>query len=478
MALKTVDEYLQSLRKMKPRVYVLGQQIENPVDHPMIRPSINAVAETYHLAEEPECRELIVTTSPYTGKEINRFTHISRSPDDLVKRVKINRLLGQRTGTCFMRCTGLDGFNAIAATTYDLDQKFGTEYNKRAEKYIAYVQENDLTANIGMTDVKGDRSLRPIEQADPDLYLHLVEERKDGIIVRGAKAHQTGSLNAHEIVVAPCTTLRKGEEKYAVAFAMPSDSPGIIHIYGRGTFDTRDLEGIDMGNVRCGKYATLVIFNDVLVPWERVFMCGETEFSGTLVSRFAAYHRQSHGGCKAGVADVLTGAAQTIAEYNGVANVSHVREKITDMIHMGETMYACCLAASYEGVKTASGVYAVNNLLANTSKLHEGRVLHEMCRLLQDIAGGLVATMPSEKDFANPEIGGFIKKYLKGVASVPVEDRRRMFRLIEKLTLESRDLISDVHGGGPPAAHRLVILRETDLKARSQMAKRLAGIES
>ncbi len=477
MPLKTTEQYLESLQKMKPKAFVLGEQIENPVGHPMIRPSINAVAETYRLAEEPQYLDLISTISPYTGREINRFTHISRSPDDLVKRVKINRLLGQRTGTCFMRCTGLDGLNALAATTYDIDQKLGTEYSKRAEKYFAYMQENDLTANIGMTDVKGDRSLRPIEQADPDYYLHVVEEQKNGIIIRGAKAHQTGSLNAHEIIVAPSTTLRKGEEKYAVCFALPSDTPGIVHVYGRGTFDTRDLEGIDLGNIRCGKYATLVIFNDVFVPWERVFMYGETEFTGPLVSRFAAYHRQSHGGCKSGVGDVLIGAAQTIAEYNGVATVSHVREKITDMIHMSETMYACCLAASYEGVKTPSGVYAVNNLFANTSKLHEGRVLHEMCRLLQDIAGGLIATMPSEKDFEHPEIGGFLKKYLRGVASVPVEYRRRMFRLIEKLTLESRDLISDVHGGGPPAAHRLVILRETDLKEKARLAKILAGIE-
>jgi 4-hydroxybutyryl-CoA dehydratase/vinylacetyl-CoA-Delta-isomerase len=477
MPLKTVEQYLDSLRKMKPRAFVLGEEITNPVDHPMIRPSINAVAETYRLAAEPQYRNLAVTISPYTKKEINRFTHISRSPDDLVKRVKINRILGQRTGTCFMRCTGMDGLNAIAATTYDMDKKMGTQYAQRAEKYFAYMQDNDFTANIGMTDVKGDRSLRPLEQNDPDLYLHVVEERKDGIVVRGAKGHQTGSLNAHEIIVAPSTTLRKGEEKYAVCFAVPSDTPGIIHVYGRGTFDTRDMEGIDMGNVRCGKYATLVIFNDVFVPWERVFMCGETDFSGMLVSRFAAYHRQSHGGCKSGVGDVLVGAAQTIAEYNGVSTVSHVREKITDMIHMSETMYACCIAASYEGVPTASGVYTVNNLLANTSKLHEGRVLHEMCRLLQDIAGGLVATMPSEKDFKHPEIGEFLKKYLRGVANVPVEYRRRMFRLIEKLTLESRDLISDVHGGGPPAAHRLVIMRETDLKEKSRLARTLAGIE-
>jgi 4-hydroxybutyryl-CoA dehydratase/vinylacetyl-CoA-Delta-isomerase len=232
-----------------------------------------------------------------------------------------------------------------------------------------------------------------------------------------------------------------------------------------------------MGNVKCGKFTTLILFNDVFVPWDRVFMCGEHDFAGPLVRTFAAYHRHSHGGCKSGWADVAIGAASAIAEYNGIAQASHINEKLTDMIHMAETMYGCAIASSVEGRASPSGIYTVDSLLANTSKLHEGRVCYEICRLLLDIAGGLVGTMPSEKDFQNPEIGGLLSKYLKGAASIPTEHRVRLFRLIEKLTFESRDLVSDVHGGGSPQAHRMTILRDTDLRQKRRLARVLAGIE-
>jgi 4-hydroxybutyryl-CoA dehydratase/vinylacetyl-CoA-Delta-isomerase len=375
-----------------------------------------------------------------------------------------------------MRCTGLDALNATAITTYNIDRKYGTEYNKRFMTYLKYLQDNDLVCYTGVTDVKGDRSLRPAEQPDPDMYLRVVEERKDGIVVRGAKGHQSGSLNAHEVLVAPGREMREADRDYAISFALPNDTPGIIHVYGRGTLDTRELECIDLGNVKYSKYAPLVIYDDVFVPWERVFMYKEHDFAGPMVRDFAAYHRQSHGGCKSGVGDVLIGAAATIAEYNGTANASHVREKITEMIHMSETMYGLCLASSTEAKRTPSGVYFIDSVLANTSKLHEGRVLHEMNRLLQDIAGGLVATLPSEKDYRNPEIGKFLEKYLKGIAGVPTEHRMRMFRLIEKLTFESRDIISHVHGGGSPEAHRMTLLRETNLEEKKRLAKDLAGI--
>jgi 4-hydroxybutyryl-CoA dehydratase/vinylacetyl-CoA-Delta-isomerase len=240
--------------------------------------------------------------------------------------------------------------------------------------------------------------------------------------------------------------------------------------------DGRDFEGIDLGNIKYSKYTTLVVYDDVFVPWDRVFMYKEHEFAGPLVRDFAAFHRHSHGACKSGVGDVLIGAAVAIAEYNGIANVSHVREKITDMIHMSESMYGLCLASSTEAKKTPSGVYFIDSVLANISKLHEGVVLHEMNRLLQDIAGGLIATMPSEQECQNPEVSKFIDKYLKGVAGVPTEHRMKMFRLIEKLTFESRDVISHVHGGGSPQAHRLTLLRETDLEEKKRLAKDLAGI--
>ncbi len=237
------------------------------------------------------------------------------------------------------------------------------------------------------------------------------------------------------------------------------------------------MEGVDCGNVRYSKYCPTVIYNDVLVPWERVFMCGEIEFSGELVNRFSAFHRQSHGGCKAGKIDVMTGAALTMMDYNGTSKVSHLREKITDMIHKAETLYGCSLAASYEGKKEPSGTYFINSVLANASKIHEGKEMAESIRLLIDITGGYVADLPSDRDFQNPEISGLLKKYLQGAAGYPVEHRLKMLRLVEKLAMESADFISDIHGGGSPQAHRLTIMRESDLERRKKLAKRLAGIE-
>jgi len=477
MAVKTYDEYIASLRKLKPTAYMFGQKLENVVDNPRIRGGINATGATYEMANSEKHRDLLTTISPLTGERINRFTLPPQSIEDLVARVKINRLLGNSVGTCHQRCTGLDCMCALSIVTYDIDKKFGTQYYNRFVEFLKHMQKNDFTANASVTDVKGDRNLAPHEQVDKDMYLRVVEKQKDGIIVRGAKVHQTGSLSAHELIVLPTRAMAAGDEDYAVAFAVPSDTKGVIHVVGRNTMDTREIEGVDCGNVRFSKYCPTVIYDDVFVPWERVFMCGELEFSGEMVNRFSAFHRQSHGGCKSGKIDVMTGAALSMMDYNGSAKVTHLREKITDMIHKAETLYGCSLAASYEGKKEPSGTYFINSVFANASKIHEGKDMAECIRLLIDISGGYVADLPSDRDFENPEIGGLLKKYMKGAAGVPVENRVKMLRLAEKLAMESADTISDLHGGGSPQAHRLTIMRDSDLNKRKAMAKRLAGIE-
>jgi 4-hydroxybutyryl-CoA dehydratase/vinylacetyl-CoA-Delta-isomerase len=269
----------------------------------------------------------------------------------------------------------------------------------------------------------------------------------------------------------------KGDEDYALAFAIPSDTKNLIHVVGRNSMDTREIEGVDCGNIRYSKYCPTLIFDEVLVPWERVFMFREAEFAAEMVSRFSAFHRQSHGGCKAGKIDAMTGAALLMMDYSGTAKVSHHKEKIIDMIHMAETLYGCSLAASYEGKKEPSGTFFIDPILANASKIHEGKEMAEAVRLMVDIAGGFVADLPSDKDFDNPEIGELLKKYLKGATGVPVEKRIKMLRLVEKMAMESADTISDIHGGGSPAAHRLTIYRESDINYKKNCAKRLAGIE-
>jgi 4-hydroxybutyryl-CoA dehydratase/vinylacetyl-CoA-Delta-isomerase len=477
MAVKTFEQYVASLRKLRPTVYMFGEKIENVVDHPRIRAGINATGATYELAQNEKYKNLVTTLSPLTGELVNRFTLPPQSIEDLVMRVKVNRILGGYVGTCHQRCTGLDCLSTLSIVTYDIDKKYGTQYNTRFVEFLKYMQKNDLTANAGVTDVKGDRNFGPHEQPDKDMYLRVVDQTKEGIIVRGAKAHQTGSISCHEVIVLPTRALGKGDEDYALAFAIPSDTKNLIHVVGRTSMDTREIEGVDCGNIRYSKYCPTLIFDEVLVPWDRVFMFREVEFAGEMVSRFSAFHRQSHGGCKSGKIDAMTGAALMMMEYNGTAKVSHHKEKVINMIHMAETLYGCSLAASYEGKKEPSGTYFIDPVLANASKIHEGKEMAEATRLMIDVVGGFVADLPSDRDFKNPEIGELLKKYLKGATGVPVEKRVKMLRLVEKMAMESADTISDIHGGGSPAAHRLTIFRESDIGYKKNCAKRLACIE-
>lgn len=480
--MKTAQEYIDSLRKMNFELYMFGERVSNHVDNPIIRPTINCVAATYELAEKPEFEPIMTATSHLTGKKINRFCHIHRSTEDLVSKSKMGRMLGAYTGSCFQRCVGMDTLNALSMVTYDIDQKNGTEYNKRFLKYLKYVQDEDLVCDGAMTDAKGDRSLRPADLADPDQYLHVVKEKPDGIVVRGAKLHQTGAVNSHEIICMPTRAMREEDQDYAVSFALPSDTKGIIYIYGRQSCDTRKMEGgnIDVGNILYGGQECMVVFDDVFVPWERVFMYKEYEFASDLVEKFASYHRQSYA-CKSGIGNVLVGACQLLAEYQGIAKASHIRDRIAQMIQLNETMMCCSLACAYEGHKEPSGTYYVNTLLANVSKLNVTKFPYEIGKLAQEIAGGSLVTMPSEKDLRDPKIGKYVAKYLKGVDGIEVENRIRILRLIENITLGTGAvgyLTESMHGAGSPMAQQIMIGRRSNVDRMKQAAKRLCGIES
>lgn len=477
MGLMTKDEYIESLRQLSPVVYMFGERVNNVVDNPRLRAGIEATGATYEVAEMPEYKDLAVTQSPLIDEPVNRFTLPPASIDDLVHRVKLNRTVANHVGTCHQRCTGLDCLSALSIVTYDIDQKYNTHYYENFIEFVKYMQKNDYVGNAGVTDVKGDRSKGPSNQADDEMYLKIVERRSDGVVVRGAKVHQTGSLSAHEIIVLPTRAMKEEDKDYAIAFAIPSDTKGLIHVVGRSSLDTRELDGADCGNIRYSKNCPTLIFDNVFIPNDRIFMCGETEFAVDMVIRFSSFHRQSHGGCKSGKIDCMIGAALTLMDYNGTSRVGHHKQKVIDMIYRAETLYGCCLASSYEGKKEASGAYFIDTILSNASKIHEGKELSECIRLMIDIVGGWVADMPSDKDFDHPEIGDLLKKYFQGVEGVPVEDRIKMFRLVEKMAMESADTISDIHGGGSPEAHRVTILRESDLESKKQAAKRLAGIE-
>jgi len=481
MALKTPEEFIQSIADLDLEIYLFGEKVDDYVNHPVIRPSLNCIAMTYELARQPEYEDLMLATSHLTGTKVNRFTHIHQSTEDLVKKVKMQRLLGQKTGSCFQRCVGMDAINALWSVTHDTDQAKGTDYHERFKKYVLFLQENDLVADGAMTDPKGDRSKSPSQQADPDMYLHVVEKRDDGIVVRGAKAHQTGSCNSHEIMVMPTIAMRPGDEDYAVSFSTPSNAKGISYIYGRQSCDTRKLEGndLDVGNAQFGGQEALMVFDDVFVPWDRVYLCGEIEFSGALVERFAGFHRQSYGGCKVGVGDVLIGAAATAADMNGVAKASHIKDKLIEMTHLNETLFSCGLACSYEGVRMPAGNYQIDMLLANVCKQNVTRFPYEIARLAEDIAGGLMVTMPSAQDLADEKIGPIVEKFLVGQCDTPVIDRMRILRLVENLTLGAAAVsyrTESMHGAGSPQAQRIMIARQSNIDHKKDLAKALAGV--
>jgi len=491
MALMTGAQYIESLRKLNTKVYMFGEEVKNWVDHPIIRPSINCLAMTYELAQDPQYADLMTATSNLTGKTVNRFSHLHQSTDDLRKKVKMQRLLGQKTASCFQRCVGMDAFNAIYSTTFETDKKYGTNYHERFKKYLEFVQENDLTVDGAMTDPKGNRGASPSQQEDKDLFLHIVEKRADGIVVRGAKAHQTGSINSHEHLIMPTIAMTEADKEFAVSFAIESDAPGLFMIYGRQSCDTRKLEegaDVDLGNKKFGGQEALVVFDNVFIPNDRVFLCEEYDFAGMMVERFAGYHRQSYGGCKVGVGDVIIGAAALAADYNGAAKASHIKDKLIEMTHLNETLYCCGIACSAEGYATAAGNYQIDLLLANVCKQNVTRFPYEIVRLAEDIAGGLMVTMPSEKDFKSDlvvgpsgmTIGEVCNKYFAAAPGVKTENRMRILRFIENIALGSSAVgyrTESLHGAGSPQAQRIMIARQGNINQKKELAKVIAGIK-
>ncbi len=472
-------EYIESLRNLSPRIYYKGKKIEDVTRHPATAPHVRAAAMTYALASDEEYKDLATTISHLTGRTIGRFTHVHQNIEDLIKKVKLLRVLGQKTATCFQRCVGHDGINATYSVVYEIDKKLGTDYFERFKKWLIHIQDENLMVVGAMTDPKGDRSKSPADQPDPDQYVRVVERRDDGVVIRGAKIHMTGAVNSHEILVMPTTAMDDRAKDYAVVCAVPVDAPGITMIFGRQANDyRRDFEErIDVGKPSFGSVGgeALIAFEDVFVPTERVFMDGEAEFAGDLVYRFAAHHRANYGACKTGLMDVLTGAVSYLAQAQGTAKASHVKDKVTEMIHLSETLYSSSIACSAEGTPTPSGAYMVDTMLANVCKQNVTRFHFEIARLAVDLAGGFLATLPSQYDLESEEVGHLVKKYFSGVEGIPTEHRIKIARLIEAMT-GGTTLVESMHGAGSPQAQRVMIFREGELGKKIKLARKLLGI--
>ncbi|MFT5563977.1 MAG: 4-hydroxybutyryl-CoA dehydratase/vinylacetyl-CoA-Delta-isomerase [Myxococcota bacterium] len=476
--LATGDAYEASLRGRTTRLVLGGERIEEPADHPMIQPSINAMRRTYELAEENP--ELATVISPLTGERINRFLHVPVNPEELRTKHRMQRTLGQQTGTCFQRCVGLDAVSTLHSTTFDVDIEHDTPYHGRFLAFLEQLQRRNLVLAGGMTDVKGDRSKRPSEQANPDLFVHVSRRTEHGVFLRGAKAHMTGGWNSHWMVVLPTMALTEDDRDNAIVAAIPIDAPNITYVYGRQTSDLRSMEpgSFDNGNVRFGGQEVLVHLDDVFVPYEHVFLDGEVDYARTLVQRFTRYHRSSYM-CKTGLGDVLVGAAAEIADMNGVPGASHIKDKLVEMTHLNETIWSSGIASATEAEILPSGAAINDAMLSNVAKHNVTRFPYEIARLAQDIAGGLMVTMPGEADFRSEEVGELLEQVLAGRADIPTEDRMRILRLIENMTIGRNAvgyLTESLHGAGSPQAQRVEIARAMDTPTKRAFARHLAGI--
>ena len=475
--MKTSKEYKQSLKKMRPNIYKFGELIKDVTTHPATKRTVEGHAQIFDAALKDEYKDILTTKSNLTNKKVVRYLSILKNADDMIANVKMKRLMFNLTGTCTGgRCAGFNALNSMWAATYDIDKEYKTDYHKRIKNWLKDAQERDITLAGALTDPKGDRSKSASQQEDPDMNLHVVEEREDGIVVRGAKVMICGVAAANELFIMPGTGYRDHDKDYAISFVIPRDIENLKIVEARRPSDMREMEkGYDIPVDIGGITQAYLLFEDVFVPKERVFMCKENKYSLNAVMNFIAPYRAAIGGCVAGQGDLMIGAAALMARANGLSE-KVFRDKINQMIINNETTFGMGIAASALGSKHPSGVWIPNALLSNVNKVHVATLPYDTKRITQDMAGGIAETgcLPSCEDINNKEYGELLKKYLK--ANCSGETRAKISRLIEWLTIGA-GVPGCMHGGGSPDGAKLMINIKTDINHYIDLARRLGDIQ-
>jgi len=470
----TSDDFRESLRRYKPRVYCEGDQVESVADEPRFRPGIDAIGVTYDFALEQDYKPLMMAQQHTTGREVNRMLHICRTPQDLINKLEAVRLMCREVG-CAQRYLTHDALNAIYQVTHRIDEDKGTELHQRFLAYLHRVQDEDLTLGVAMTDGKGDRSLRPSDQANPDSYVHIKERRADGIVIRGAKAIITAAPYVHEYLVMPCRNMTEADADFAVCCALPIDAEGMTIISrpaGR-----HDDEAAKF-SAKYGQSTGVAIFDDVFVPWDRVFLAGEWEHSQFLTSTYATHHRHSCIGARAGFGDLLIGAGVLMSEANGlsVEGTPHLRDGMVDLIKIVEGFYACGVAASVYGFADPAGSFQPDGVFANVGKLMMATQIYDMHRIAHEVSGGLIVALPGPEEDHNPATAGDLSTMLQARADIPHGHRAEVARFMEDLTASKTGSwmsVISLHGGGSPAAMKREIYRYYPIEERVELVEKL-----
>ncbi|TVR81289.1 MAG: 4-hydroxyphenylacetate 3-hydroxylase [Rhodospirillales bacterium] len=470
----TAVDYRDSLRAYRPRVFVDGQRVDSVADEPRLAPGLNAIGVTYDFAHDPAHQDVMTAMQGRSGRRVNRMLHVNETTNDLLTKLEAVRLVCREAG-CAQRYLVHDAFNGIFQATHRADAARGTDYHQRFLAYLDTVQEQDLTLGIAMTDAKGDRSKRPGGQANRDVYVHIKERRPDGIVIRGTKAIVTGAPYVHGFLVMPCRTHTPEDAACAVCCAVPVDAPGVT-IVARPA--GRPGEAAAKFSGRYGQSTGVVIFDDVFVPHDRVFMAGEHEEAGFLTTAYATHHRHSCIGARAGFGDLLIGAGVLMTEANGLdpGRHHHLRDALVDLITIAESFFACGVAASVYGRRDPSGAMMPDTVFANIGKLLLATRIYDMHRIAHEVSGGLIVALPGPDEDHNPETRASLMAVLGGRADIPAAARLEVSRLIEDLTVSHQGgwySVISLHGGGSPEAMKRDIWRHYPLEERVALVERL-----
>ena len=478
MGIKTPQEYIESLKDGRV-VYCNGEKVADVTEHPILKVCRDWVAMDYVLNNDPKFQDLLTEVNE-DGERVSFALMPQKTKADLMRLREMVKLWAR---VCFGKPPGAkfvakDGLNAVTVVSRRVDKKYGTHYAENVEAYRKHLQTNDLAFAMGLTDAKGDRSLRPSRQAHPDYYVHIVEEREDGIVVSGAKSHISQAPLCNEILIAPCRAMGEDDKDYAVAFGVPVNAKGLTLISAEPEITAETtLFDHPIGKSVFINDAT-IIFENVFIPKERIFLKGEWEFAGQVAYMFANFHRLSAETYKAVELELFTGAAALMADYNGIEKASHVREKLTWLVMYTEAVEVLGRAACEYCKEESDGEFVYPNpMYANICKFHFADNWHQATKYIQDIAGGIVATCPSSRDFFNPEIHDMLDRALGGKAGVPTEDRLRMVKLVRDLTSSYEDVLT-IHAEGSLEAQKMSILMLGDFARYKASAMRAARIKN
>ncbi len=472
--LMSAADYRDSLNRYNPRVFVNGERVTKVSEDPRLAPGIAAVGITYDFARMAEHAPLMTARQGTSGKTVNRMLHINETSQDLLYKLEAVRLVCKVSG-CAQRYLTHDALNGMFQATKRTDVAHGTDYHQRFLAYLHHVQDQDLTLGVAMTDAKGDRSKRPGAQTNPDVYVRITERRRDGIVIRGTKAIVTGAPYMHEFLVMPCRTHTKEDADFAVCCAVPVDAAGVT-IVARPA--GRPGESAAKFSAKYGQSTGVVMFDDVFVPWDRVFLAGETEEGGFLTTTYATHHRHSCIGARAGFGDLLIGAGALMIEANGLdaERHGHIRDAMVELITIVESFFACGVAASVYGLKDPAGSIMPDAVFANVGKLLLATKIYDMHRLAHYVSGGLVVALPGPDEDHNPETQASLAAVLAGRPDIPAAQRLEVARLMEDLTASNQggwySMIS-LHGGGSPEAMKREIWRNYPVMEKRELVERL-----